>query len=153
MIIVLLQKYRIFKLSQSSSLPVRNNQNNIVLTNEQINTQGALPNLRQAGGVLFGKKKKWKLPAERKRTNAYTNVYCVINQPTGNGGIGLNNRVWVNQFRLTGRYTNLCELLLGPPALNYPKELWPLNNLKKIYRNETRIRKNENYWCTQSKAW
>ena len=140
--IVLLQKYRIFKLSQSSSLPVRNNQNNIILTNEQINTQGALPNMQQATGVLFGKKKrKWKLPAARKRTNAYTNVYCVINQPTGNGGIGINNRVWGNQFRLTGRYTNLCELLLGPPALNYPKELWPLNNLKKSTETKPELEK------------
>ena len=139
--IVLLQKYRIFKLSQSSSMPVRNNQNNIVLTNEQINTQGALPNLRQAGGVLFGKKKKWKLPAERKRTNAYINVYCVINQPTGNGGIGINSRVWANQFRLTGRYTNLCELLLGPPALYYPKELWPLSNLRKSTETKPELEK------------
>ena len=130
--IVLLQKYRIFKLSQSAPLPVKNDKNNIVLTNPQKNTQGVLPNLSQAKGVVFGKKNnEWKLPAERKRSKAYTNVYCVVNQSISNGGIGLSNRLWSNHFRVIGRYSKLCEMLLGPPALYYPKEIWPPNNLRK----------------------
>jgi len=122
--IVLLQKYKLSKLNAASTIP----QPSTVLVGNQINTQLPLPpgdnNFRsqRIGGFPL-----WTFPSNANRTASYINPYAAVTMPAGAPG-GWMPRGFLN---LIGAQPSIAKwLFTGPTAGQYPKQIWPINNMR-----------------------
>ena len=124
--ILLLQKYKLFKLNAASTVP----QPEAALIPAQALTQIKLPAVDTNFESSFRNNREWTLPGEANRTIQYINPYAPITlpqvAPPAPGG-------WMAPgfMNLTAAGNQIAKwLFVGPQAGEYPKEVWPKNNMR-----------------------
>ena len=126
--IYLLQKYKFFKLTVASDVPLPAT----ALVGNEINTQFILPNIVTFPGkstfrININGFPLWTFPDNATRTPQYINPYAAVSLPAGAPG------GWrpAGYLHLTAPQQNRQKwLFVGPPSGKYPKQVWPENNMR-----------------------